>query len=118
MKMMKDLLFAVPLVLIGVLLFLLGVTGMTAHIILSVAGIVILVVYAIMTKKEWKLPIVEIIMRVAYALALVSGIVIYKVEYITALAITHKILAGAFVALLVFLVIHKAIKNCAQTSSK
>ena len=98
-------------VVIGAALFLLKATGMTAHIIISVVGIAALIVYTVMTKKEWKLPPVEIGMRVAYGLALISGIVL-NVSYISALAIAHKVLAALFVVGLIVTFVHKlATKN-------
>ena len=106
--MKKDLFFSIPLIFIGVLLFLLRMTGMTAHIILSVIGLALLVVYAIATKKDWKLPALEIIMRVFYGIALISGIIIMNVHGIPALSIVHKGGAALFVVLLVVLLIHKA----------
>ena len=66
--MKKDLIFAPVLLVIAALLGLLKVTGMTAHIAISVVGVLVLVVYAVTTKKEWKLPALEVIMRVFYFL--------------------------------------------------
>ena len=58
--MKKDLIFAPILLVIGVLLGLLKVTGMTAHIILSVIGLLALVAYTVLTpfllKKNGKSP--------------------------------------------------------------
>ena len=106
--MKKDLFFSLPLILIAVLLFLLRMTGMTAHIIVSVIGLALLIVYTIVTKKDWKLPAFEIVMRVCYGIALVSGIILMNVHSIVALSIVHKVCAALFVVLLVVLLIHKA----------
>ena len=106
--MKKDLFFSIPLILIAVLLFLLRMTGMTAHIIVSVIGLALLIVYTIVTKKAWKLPAFEIVMRVFYGIALVSGIILMNVHSIVALSIAHKVCAALFVVLLVVLLIHKA----------
>ena len=106
--MKKDLFFSIPLILIAVLLFLLRMTGMTAHIIVSVIGLALLIVYTIVTKKDWKLPPFEIVMRVFYGIALVSGIILMNVHSIVALSIVHKVCAALFVVLLVVLLIHKA----------
>ena len=106
--MKKDLIFAPILLVIGVLLGLLKVTGMTAHIILSVVGVIALVVYTVLTKKEWKIPALEIGMRVSYGLALISGIVL-KIKYVAIIGIFHKIFAVLFVASLVVMFIHKLI---------
>ena len=73
--MKKDLIFAPILLLIGVALCLLRLTGMTAHIVVSVVGVVALVVYTVLAKKKWKLPALEIIMRAFYGIALISGVV-------------------------------------------
>ena len=106
--MKKDLIFAPILLVIGVLLGLLKVTGMTTHIILSVVGVVALVAYTVLAKKEWKIPALEIGMRVSYGLALISGIVL-KIKYVAIIGISHKIFAVLFVASLVVMFIHKLI---------
>ena len=90
------------------LLGLLKVTGMTAHIVLSVVGVIALVAYTVLTKKDWKIPALEIGMRVSYGLALISGIVL-KIKYVAIIGIFHKIFAVLFVALLIVLFIHKLI---------
>lgn len=109
--MKKDLIFAPVLLIIGVLLFLLRATGMTAHIAISVVGVLVLIVYAVLTKKEWKIPTLEIIMRAFYGIALITGIVIMNIHGIVALAIIHKASAVLFMALLVVLLVHKVITN-------
>ena len=106
--MKKDLIFAPILLIIAAVLFLLKFTGMAAHIAVSVIGLAALVVYAVLTKNEWKLPALEIIMRAFYGIALISGIVI-KVKYIAALATVHKIGAALFAVALLALFIHKLI---------
>ena len=107
--MKKDLIFAPAMIIIGVLLFLLKATGMTAHIAISAIGVLVLIAYAVLTKKEWKLPALEVIMRAFYGIALITGIVIMNVHGIVALSIVHKISAALFVLLLVILFIHKLI---------
>ena len=109
--MKKDLIFAPIMLVIGVLLFLLGATGMTFHIIIAVIGVVALLVYTILTKKEWKIPALEIIMRAFYGIALITGIVIMKVHGIAALALIHKVSAVLFLALLIVLLVSKAVSN-------
>ena len=101
--MKKDLIFSPVMLLIAVGLFLLRTTGMTAHIILSAVGIAVLVVYAVLTKKEWTNPALEVLMRVFYGIALVSGIVMMKVHGIAAVSIAHKAAAALFAVLLVVL---------------
>ena len=105
--MKKDLIFAPVMLLIGILLFLLRATGMSAHIAISVIGIVVLIAYTVLTKKSWKIPALEIIMRACYGIALITGIVIMNVHGIAALAIVHKASAALFVVLLVVLFVHK-----------
>ena len=112
--MKKDLIFAPIMLIIGVLLFLLRATGMTAHIAISVLGIVTLAIYTIATKKEWKIPALEVLMRACYGIALITGIVIMKVHGIAALAIVHKAGAALFVLLLVALFVHKLVVKKAK----
>jgi hypothetical protein len=107
----KDLIFAPVMLLIGVLLFLLRATGMTAHIVISVIGVLALTVYTAATKKEWKIPALEIIMRALYGIALVTGVIVLKLKDIVALGIAHKASAALFVVLLVVLFVHKLIVN-------
>ena len=109
--MKKDLIFAPILLVIGVLLFLLRTTGMTAHIAISLAGVLVLIVYAVLTKKEWKLPALEIIMRACYGVALITGPIVMKVKDVVALQIVHRAGAALFVVLLVVLFVHKLIAN-------
>lgn len=109
--MKKDLIFTPVMLIIGVLLFLLRATGMTAHIAISAVGVLVLIVYAILTKKEWKIPVLEVIMGVFYGIALITGIVIMNVHGIVALSIIHKVSAVLFMALLIVLFTNKAITN-------
>ena len=106
--MKKDLIFAPILLIIGVLLGLLKVTGMTAHIVISGVGVIVLIVYTVLTKNEWKIPALEIGMRVSYGVALISGIVI-KIKYIAVLGIIHKIFAVLFVVALMVLFVQKLV---------
>ena len=109
--MKKDLIFAPAMLLVGVLLFLLRATGMTAHIVISVIGLLVLIAYSVLTKKEWKLPALEIIMRAFYGIALITGIVIMNIHGIAALALIHKVSAVLFLALLIILFVSKAVSN-------
>ena len=108
--MKKDFIFAPILLVIGVLLGLLKVTGMPVHIAISVVGVIVLVVYTVLTRKDWKIPALEIGMRVSYGIALISGIVL-KIQYIAALGIAHKIFAILFVVALIVLFVCKLIKT-------
>ena len=107
--MKKDLIFAPILLIIGVALFLLKLTGMPVHIAVSVAGIVALAVYTFLTKKEWKIPALEIVMRAFYGIALITGIVVMNVHGIVALSIIHKASAALFVVSLVALFVYKIV---------
>ena len=109
--MKKDLIFSSILLIVGLLLFLLRATGMTAHIAISVIGVLVLIVYAVLTRKEWKIPALEIIMRAFYGIALITGIVIMNVHGVAALAIIHKVSAALFVVALVVLFVHKLMKT-------
>ena len=109
--MKKDLIFTPAMLIIGVMLFLLRATGMTAHIAISLIGVIVLVAYAVLTKKDWKIPALEVIMRVFYGIALITGIVIMNVHGIAALSVIHKASAALFVLLLVVLFIHKLVSG-------
>ena len=106
--MKKDVTFVPVLLVIGVLLGLLKATGMTVHIILSAGGVIVLAAYTIITKKDWKIPALEIGMRISYGIALISGIVL-KIKYIAIIGVFHKIFGVLFVVTLVVLFIHKLI---------
>ena len=109
--MKKDLIFAPAMLIIGAFLFLLRTTGMTAHIAISVIGILVLISYTVLTKKEWKIPALEVIMRAFYGIALITGVVIMNVHGIVALALIHKVSAVLFLAMLVVLLVSKAASN-------
>ena len=109
--MKKNILFLIPMLLVVVALFLLRATGMKMHIAVSVIGLVLLIAYTIATKKEWKNPALEIIQRVCYAIALITGALLMNVHGIAAISIVHKISAILFAILLADTEIHKAIKK-------
>ena len=106
--MKKDLIFAPVLLLVGVALCLLRWTEMPAHIAMSVEGAIVLAAYTVLTRKEWKIPALEIVMRACYGLALVTGIVLMNVHGIVPLGIAHKVFCILFMALLVVLLATKA----------
>lgn len=95
--------FTPAMLLVGVALFLLKATGIVAHIAISVVGLLVLVVYAVFTKKSWKLPALEIIMRVFYGIALITGVMIMNIHGIAVLSILHKASAAMFVVMLAVL---------------
>lgn len=107
--MKKDMIFTPVLLLIAIALFMLKATGMAAHMIISVAGILVLAVYTAAAKKTWKIPALEIIMRACYGIALITGIVVMNVRGIAAITIVHKASAALFVVLLVVLFAQKLI---------
>jgi hypothetical protein len=109
--MKKDLIFAPIMLVVGIALFLLRFTGMPVHIAVSVIGLLVLAVYTAATKKEWKIPALEIIMRAFYGIALITGPIVMNVKNIVALGIVHKASAALFVVLLVVLFVHKLIVN-------
>jgi hypothetical protein len=69
------------------------------------------IAYTILTKKEWKVPALEIIMRAFYGIALISGIVVLNVNSIVALVVICKISDVIFLVLLVALLVSKAAPN-------
>ena len=109
--MKKDLFFTSAMLIIGILLLLLKATGMTAHIAISIVGILVLIAYTVLTKKDWKIPALEIIMRAFYGVALISGIVIMNVHGIAVISIIHKASAVLFLALIIVLLTHKLVTN-------
>lgn len=109
--MKKDVIFAPIMLVVGILLFLLKATGIAVHIAVAVIGIFVLAVYTAATKKGWKIPALEIIMRACYGIALITGPIVMKVKGIAALNIAHKASAALFVVLLVVLFVHKLIAN-------
>ena len=109
--MKKNVLFLIPMLAVAVVLFLLRATGMTAHIAVSVVGLVLLIAYTVATKKSWKCPVLEILTRVSYAVALITGVVLMNVHGIAAIGIVHKIGAVLFTVLLIASEIHKAVKK-------
>ena len=109
--MKKKLLFLISMVIVAVLLFMLRATGMKVHIAVSVIGLVLLIAYTIATKKEWKNPALEILQRVCYGIALITGAVLMNVHGIAAVSIIHKISAVLFVILLIVCETQKIIKK-------
>ena len=109
--MKKDLIFSPVLLAIGAALFLFRLTGVAVHIAISVVGLALLIVYTVLTKKDWRIPALEIIMRLCYAIALITGIVIMNVEGILALAIAHKVGALLYMVLMIILPVNKLVAS-------
>ena len=108
--MKKNLIFLISMIIVSILLFLLRFTGLVPHIIVSVIGLVLMISLTVKNTKSWKIPALEVIMRFAYFVAIVTGGLIMKVQ-IPALSITHKISAVLYVILLLVLYIPKVIKK-------
>ena len=109
--MNKNKIFLVSMIAVSALLFLLRLTGMVPHIIISVLGLAIMIPFTLKTKAEWKKPALEILMRAFYGIALITGIVIMKVHGIAALAIIHKVSAVLFMAMIIVLLATKSAAN-------
>lgn len=100
--MKKNTYFPILMSIVGTQLLMMEKTGLIGHIILSAAGLVLLVVHAVKTGKEWKKPVPRILMYVCYAAALVSGVMVMTVEGVTTLPLVHGIIGALF---LIFVVI-------------
>ena len=108
--MKKNLIFLISMIIVSVLLFLLRYTGLVPHIVVSVIGLVLMISLTVKNTKSWKIPALEVIMRFAYLVAIVTGGLIMKIQ-IPALSIAHRIGAVIFVILLLILYIPKVIKK-------
>ena len=105
--MNKNRIFLLAMAAVSVMLFLLRMTGLTAHIIVSVAGLAIMIPLTLATRKEWKMPALEVVMRAMYLVAIVTGGILMKVHGVAALGMVHKISAALFAVLLLVLYIPK-----------
>lgn len=105
--MNKDRIFLISMIAVSLLLFLLRMTGLTAHIIVSVLGLAIMIPFTLKTKSEWTKTPLEILMRAMYLIAIVTGGALMKVHGIAVLGMTHKIGAALFLILLLVLYIPK-----------
>ena len=105
--MNKNRFFLIAMVVVSALLALLRMTGLTAHIIVSVVGLAIMIPITLATRKEWKIPVLEVIMRVMYLVAIVTGGALMKIHGVAALGIVHKIGAAVFAILLLVLYLPK-----------
>ena len=107
--MNKNRIFLISMTAVSILLFLLRFTGMTAHIIVSAVGLAVMIPLTVQTRKDWKIPALEIVMRVLYFAAIVSGGIIKG--GIAPISVPHIICAVLFAILLLVLYIPKAIKK-------
>ena len=105
--MNKNRIFLLAMAVVSVMLFLLRMTGLTAHIIVSVAGLAVMIPLTLATRKEWKIPALEVVMRAMYLVAIITGGILMKVHGVAALGMVHKISAALFAVLLLVLYIPK-----------
>ena len=105
--MNKNRFFLIAMIAVTALLFMLRMTGMAAHIGVSVLGLAIMIPITLKTRKEWKIPALEIIMRVMYLIAVVTGGAMMKLHGVAALGMVHKIGAAVFAVLLLVLYLPK-----------
>ena len=108
--MNKNCIFVAAMVIVSALLFLLRTTGLTAHIVVSVLGLAIMIPFTVKTKTEWTKAPLEVLMRVMYLIAIVTGGVMMKVHGVAAVGIVHKVCAVLFVLLLFVLYLPKCKK--------
>lgn len=109
--MKKNAIFFALMLIVSAVLFMWKTVGTPVHIAAAVAGIAILVVSAVMTKKQWKHPVGEILMRVLFAVAVVTGILVLRIAGVPAIAIVHKISAAAFVLTFMVTYVLKFVKK-------
>ena len=79
----------------------------TFYCTLAFVGVATLIAYSVLTKKDWRIPPAEILMRVFYGIALITGIVMMSLSGVAAVAVAHKVCASLFALLLVALTVHK-----------
>lgn len=102
--------FLIAMVVVTLLLFLLRMTGLAAHIIVSLLGLAIMIPFTLKTKNEWTKAPLEILMRVMYLVAIVTGGALMKVYGVAVLGLVHKIGAALFLVLLLVLYVPKCRK--------
>lgn len=105
--MNKNRFFLISILVVTALLFLLRFTGLIPHIAVSVIGLAIMIPITLKTKSQWKIPTLEVIMRVMYLVAIISGGMLMKLFNIAALVTVHKVSAVAFLVLLLVLYVPK-----------
>lgn len=100
MKKSNVICFA-AMILACVGLALLRVTGMPGHIGISVVATIVLIIFTVLGKKDWKIPALEIVCRLAFLIAMVTGIVMIAMQIVGPISIVHKITAALFAVLLI-----------------
>lgn len=108
--MNKNCRFLIAMAVVTLLLFLLRMTGLAAHIVVSLLGLAIMIPFTLKTKNEWTKAPLEILMRVMYLVAIVTGGALMKVYGVAALGLVHKIGAALFLVLLLVLYVPKCKK--------
>lgn len=108
---MKNKLFLPLMLLVSIALFLFRLTGLPAHVAVSVIGAVIMIAFAVMMRGESKKPVLDIIVRVLFALAFVSGVLVMRIHGVLALAIAHKVFAALFVVMLLVVYIPRMLRK-------
>ena len=110
--MIKTILYAIFMTIISILLFLLKVTGMKLHIALGILAVIITIVYTLLIRKNLKeyskkSLVMEILMRICLAVALISGFLLKPFKAVFVISIIHKMAAIFFVILLFVININK-----------
>lgn len=99
--MKKNLFYLIPLFIITVFLFLLNITGIKTHIILSAVALLLLVIYTFASRKKWTSPILEIFMRIFFVVAIITGIVLMNLESTNVIIVVHRFSAALFAVLMI-----------------
>ena len=107
--MKKNVAFSGLIILATAVLFMLKITKMPVHIAASIVGLALLIAFAVLTRKSWKLPALEILSRVFYFVALATGIALMIVNGVAVLSVVHKLSAVLFAVLFVVLFVHKLV---------
>ena len=108
--MNKNFSFLVAMGVVCTMLSRLDTTGMMGHISTTLMGLVIMIPFTVATRKDWKTPALEVLMRVMYFVAIITGGVMMKIQGAAALNAAHKIAAALFAVLLLVLYIPKCKK--------
>lgn len=89
----KILFYFIPMgVVVGVLMTVKS-TGIVFHIAAAMAGAGILIFNTIKTRKEWRVPVIEIIFRSLYVVACISGVVAMFMQDGVVVSLIHKVSA-------------------------
>lgn len=108
--MKKNRFFLIFMIIVSLLLLLAQVTGMTAHIMIALWGLLIMIVFTLKTKNEWNNASLELLMRFVYISELITGAALMRVPNVANLSMLHKACAALFIFLLLVLYIPKCRK--------